>query len=274
LPFSRSRGSLRRWLYLALERVGARWTDRFIALSTYQLNALLEAALAEPDRVSVIPNGIVPSEFQGCEKPEARRALGLDASAPVALFAGRFRRQKGTDVLLEAAGLMGGKPPGFRLLILGEGPLQGRLKQQVRAGGLKDTVRLCGRTQRMDLYYAACDLVVMPSRAEGMPYVVLEAAAASRPVLACLVCGMEEFIQHGEDGFLVPPENPETLAEALTRLLSDRRGLARAGQSARARFRQEWRAPETVRRTCALYRRLASCSLQGPVQGGPGQQAG
>jgi len=167
-PFHLASGA-RAALYLALERVASRWTDRFIVLSNYQLNVLIGAGLAGPERAVVVPNGVAPEEFAGPGREAARLAFGLEPAHRVLLFAGRFREQKGLDVLLEATSRLVSRTPGLRLLIAGEGPLEGWLRREVAARGLRGVVSLLGQSDRMPLCYAACDLVVMPSRSEGMP---------------------------------------------------------------------------------------------------------
>ena len=256
-PFSHQGGDVARSAYLLLEKVAARWTDRFVLLSNYQLNILLEAGLADAGRAVVVPNGIVPQEWQAPDRDGARRALGLHEGARVALFAGRFRWQKGLDILLDAAGLLKGRVGGLQIVIVGEGPLGAWLHAEIARRSLGDIVRVHGRTDRMPLYHAACDLLVMPSRAEGMPYVLLEAKAAGRSAVATLVTGMEEFIEHGRDGFLVPPENPEALADTLAQVLSSPSLLAETGVAARRSLRPEWHVQWSVGRTLDLYRELA-----------------
>ena len=255
-PFSHDMSAVKRALYLRFERTAARWTDRFVLLSRYQLNLLLEAGLAEAQRAVIIPNGAGPEDFRCPSRREARRRLGLGAGEQVVLFAGRFRQQKGLDVLLEAARRLAGMK-GLRVLVVGEGPLAFWLKSQVAALGLKEVVSVHGLASEMSLYYAACDVVAMPSRAEGMPYVLLEAKAAERPVVATLVTGMEEFIEHGRDGFLVAPDNAEALADALRQLLAQPQLLSGAGKEARRTFRQEWHAEVGAQRVFDVYRELA-----------------
>lgn len=257
-PFPFANGGTGRVLYRALERMAARWTDTFVLLSNYQLNVLIHARLADPGRTVIVPNGVVAEEFSGPDRKEARRALDLKEAGPVVLFAGRFRPHKGLHILLEAARLLKERVPGLQVVIVGEGPLHGWLADQIASPQLSDVVKLHGQAEHMRLYYAACDLVVMPSQAEGMPYVLLEAKAAARPMIATLISGMEEFIEHGRDGFLVPPENPEALAATLREALSSPSRLAESGLRARQSLRAEWHAERSVEETLRLYRKLAA----------------
>jgi glycosyltransferase involved in cell wall biosynthesis len=252
-PFDRGGSRAAEALYLALERLAARWTDRMVLLSRYQVNQVLRRHILPLERVSVVPNGVDAARFRPGDRTAARRALGLPADGPVALMLGRFCHQKGQDVLLAALRRLGAAAP--LTVLVGSGPQAESVRQGLR--GLSGTcaVRVEGETDRPELWYAACDLVVMPSRYEGMPYVLLEAKSAGRPVAVSLVSGMEEFVRQGVDGFLLPPGDAEALAAVLG-------GLARAPQGCRAMggepggLRAEWTAERSARRVAGLYRAL------------------
>lgn len=262
-PFSHMGAEPVRDTYLALERLAARWTDRFIVLSHYQQNLLLDAGLAPVDHSDIIANGIVMADFQGPPRRKARRQLGLPEDAPIVLFAGRFRPQKGLDTLLKAACQLRASSDPPRIVIVGEGPGARWLEQQIASHDLTNIVMNRGFTEQMALYYAASDLLVMPSRAEGMPYVALEAQAAGRPVAASLVSGMEEFVEHGRTGFLFPRDNPDTLAGVLQTASSNRDKLARMGRRARERYPEKWQAHHMSRKTFRLYRHLIGSKTPG-----------
>lgn len=255
-PFGRGGGAAAECLYVGLERLAARWTDRIVLLSRYQLNQLLQHGLMPPERAVIIANGIEPDRYRGLNKADARKALGLGRRDPVALAVGRLCRQKGQDVLLEAAAMLREAGTALRVLMVGSGPWEARLRERVERERLGSLVTMVGEAVDLRPYYAACDLVVMPSRFEGMPYVILEAKAAGRPVAVSLVSGMGEFVRHGWDGFLIPPGNAEALARVLRRLAHDRRAFSRAGRRARAGFGPDWVARRSVKGLHGVYRSL------------------
>ncbi|MFP4028318.1 MAG: glycosyltransferase [Candidatus Brocadiia bacterium] len=261
-PFSHVGEGLERTMYLALERLAARWTDRFVVLSNYQKNVLIDSMPVDPARAELIPNGLLPEEWEGPDRRQAREALDLPLEARLALFAGRFRLQKGPDILLSAAEKMRRASEDLKIVMVGEGPMEDWIRSRIRSQGLSERVLFCGYSDSMPLYYAASDLVVMPSRAEGMPYVLLEAKAAGRPVVATLVTGMEEFVAHGKDGFLIPPEHPGALANTLQELLSSPERLKAVGKAARADFRECWEAPAAAEAVFNLYRELGGGAEQ------------
>jgi glycosyltransferase involved in cell wall biosynthesis len=252
-PFTHVGGDVARFIYRELERMASTWTQRFVMLSNFQKNVAIDAGLAKPARCEIIPNGIIPSDFSGPSRAEARRTLGLPSDGPIALFVGRFRPQKGLDMLLDAATELRRRSNQPQIVIVGEGPLKPWLDAEISRRRLDHFVSNHGFTRQIELYYAACDLVVMPSRAEGMPYVVLESQAAGRPVAATLVSGMEEFIRHGSNGYLIPSENPDALAGLLHEKLQKRRHLANMGLQAARNFPDRWHAEQMVRHTCNLW---------------------
>ncbi len=252
-PFTHVGGSIARFAYRELERMAAAATKRFVVLSNFQQNVAIDAGLAHPADCNIIPNGIIPSDFSGPSLSEARTQLGLPSDVPIALFVGRFRPQKGLDVLLDAATELRRQSDRPQIVIVGEGPLEPWLDAEISRRRLDHFVSNHGFTPRVRLYYAASDLVVMPSRAEGMPYVLLEAHAAGRPVAATLVSGMEEFIQHGANGYLMPTDNPDALAALLGEKLQNRDHLAEMGRRAARNFPAQWHAERMVRRTCDLW---------------------
>jgi glycosyltransferase involved in cell wall biosynthesis len=257
-PFGRGGPVAAEALYLALERLAGRWTDRLVVLSRYQQGTALWRRLVPPERAVLIPNGVPPEASAGPTKGAARRMLGLERDEPVALAVGRLCRQKGYDILLAALGRVRRQGQAPTLLIVGEGPQAGELAAQASAERLGERVRFVGAVDDVRPYYAACDVLAMPSRFEGMPYVVLEAKAAGRPVAASLVSGMEEFVRHGRDGLLLPAGNAEAWAALLARMGGMRRQLWRMGQRARRSLRGVPSAEERVEALHAVYRDLAA----------------
>lgn len=258
-PFDRGG---RRWaeaFYLALERRAAGWTDCMVLLSRYQANIVVRRRLLPTGRWTVIANGI---DLGGPGRPDrrtARRVLGLPAGGTVVVAMGRLCRQKGQDTLLEAVALAKRQADaGLRVLLVGAGLLEEKLKAHVAARGLGDVVSLPGATRHPDLYYAAADLVAMPSQFEGMPYVMLEARAAGRPVAASLCSGMEEFVRHGRDGLLVAPGNADAWARTLLGACRRPEELRAIGERGRRSLRPEWEARVSVGRLAGLYERLSA----------------
>ncbi|HET8646158.1 MAG TPA: glycosyltransferase [Vicinamibacteria bacterium] len=205
-----------------------------IAVSAAMARELV--ALGVPaDKVAVVVTAIDPPVMPALPPAERRARLGLPAGRPLALFLGRLSPVKGPDVLVEAMRLLRDRQPTAAFVFAGEGNLRPSLEAAVRAHGLADRTVFAGFVprERVGEYLAACDLLVLPSRSEGLPHAVLEAMACARPVVASAVGGVPEAVEHGVTGALVPPEDPAALAAALEPLLADS-GL-RAAQGAAGR---------------------------------------
>jgi glycosyltransferase involved in cell wall biosynthesis len=183
--------------------------------------------------IRVIPSAVDPASLQSERTRDAVRAAeGIDAETPCLLVLAALVRRKGIDVLLEALARLAKQGLEPVLWIGGEGPERAALEGTAESLGLASRARFLGpRSDTPDLL-AACDVFVLPSRHEGLGGAALEAMARGRPVVASRVGGLGEAVVHERTGLLVPPEDPEALAEALARLLRDealRARLAAAG---------------------------------------------
>ncbi|MEX2119552.1 MAG: glycosyltransferase [Pirellulales bacterium] len=178
----------------------------------------------ERGRIRVVYNGVDTERFRPGPMAEARRRLELPAEEPLVLFVGNLLPVKGLDVLLDACALLRKRQGRFHCLILGQGPLRPRLERLVRRLQLFDHVRLLGSRPHDQLpdWYRAADVVVLPSRSEGVPNVLLEAAACGVPWVASAVGGISEIARFGASA-LVPAGDASALAAALEQRLQDRR---------------------------------------------------
>lgn len=210
------------------------------------------------DRYVTIPNGIEIGA--GRESPEPDRALGASLGvAPgrrLILNLGNLRPPKGQEHLLDAFAMIAGDLPGVDLALLGEGPLRSRLEARIAALSLAGRVHLPGHRSNASDLLAAGDLIVQSSVREGMPVSLLEAARACRPIVATDVGGTREFVTDGETGLLVAPRDPEALALAMQRLLTDAPLAARLATSARERLLARHDIRVIAAKTGELYERL------------------
>jgi glycosyltransferase involved in cell wall biosynthesis len=175
------------------------------------------------EKIQVIPNAIDPSRFRipQVQVQPLRQALGLNCKEHVVLYAGRMEPAKGIDVLIQAAARLNAGEVPVKFLIAGSGPLRSTLEQQAANLNLNGRVVFLGMRNDIPLLLHLADLVVLPSRWEGLPIILLEAMAAQRPVLATAVGGIPDVLEHGVSGWLVPPEDPPALAQAIGHLLQD-----------------------------------------------------
>ena len=177
-------------------------------------------------RAVVIPNAV----YQAPADPPAG-----DADSFVVAAMGRLDRQKGFDLLLEAFAGLDREFPRWALHIYGQGDEHERLSDMITALGLQGRAVLRGRTPDPAAALAACDIFVLSSRYEGFPNVLLEAMVQGRPVIAAdCPMGPAEIVRDGENGLLIPANDPETLRRALRLLMRDAALRDRLGRAARA----------------------------------------
>lgn len=177
--------------------------------------------LGVPDsKVATFERGVDTGIFHPGDRNEARRTLGVSSSEPMLLWVGRMVPVKGLDVLIAA---LHSVPAERRphLHLVGDGPERPRLVGRIRAAGLERWVHLVGPRAPVELpiWYRAADTVVLPSRSEGVPNVLREALSCGTPFVASKVGGIEGLAQ--EPGWLVEPDDPGALAEAIERILAD-----------------------------------------------------
>ena len=218
-----------------LERITPK-INRLIAVS----DAIVEKLVAEgrdTTAISRIYNGVDLERFDEATGGEAIRAeFGIPANAPLAVVVGRLEPEKGHPTLIEAWPVVHHHFTSAHLLVVGEGSerdrLEGLAAAHLRAEICCASVHFLGRREDVPQILAAADVVVMPSYREAQGLAIVEALAANRPVIASNVGGIPEMIHSGENGILVPSQDPSALASAIALLFRDRalaEKLANAG---------------------------------------------
>lgn len=243
----------------AWERLAARWSDRILCVSEAERQAGLRAGITA--RWSVVHNGIDLTRFRprGAGASTAARAAlpalaAVPADAPLVVCVGRLSRQKGQDVLLRA--WRSASVRDARLVLVGDGPYAERLRRDAPPG-----VLFAGASAEVRTWIHAADLLVLPSRWEGMALAPLEAMACGVPVLLSDVNGARESLPPGHAPHcLVPPEDSAALAAALTALLADPARRAELGRTAQSRTRSVFDVTKTAGAVLRLYQELVGQS--------------
>jgi len=211
---------------------------------------------AAAGRVRTVRNGLDSAEFPVSGRYSARTALDIDPDAQLALFIGRLHPVKGLEELLQAVGLLVPSHPRLNLILIGEGPLEEKLRSQAAREGFAGRIRFLGQQSQPEVarWIAASDLLCLPSHSEGCPNVVLEALACGRPVVASAVGAVPDLV-NSDCGILVPPGDVPRLSEAIREALGRRWDEAViASQSSRS-----WDdvAAETYQVCCGVVERHA-----------------
>lgn len=229
-----------------VERALARRARRVIAISEAVRRFNVEEVGLPADKIDVIPYGLdaLPAAW-GTNQP-----LDLPADARVLLCVARLVRQKGVDVAVRALPAIRATHPDAVLVVLGEG-------QERRSLG-RDGVYLPGRVGDVAAWYERAELVVHPVRWEGFGLALLEAMLAAKPVVASAVSAAPEIVVDGETGLLVPPDEPDVLAEAVSSLLDDPARAEALGRAGLERARSEFSVAKMADRTVAVYERVRS----------------
>ena len=227
-----------RWLYSSATR-------HVVTTGEALRRQLIEENGMAPAQVTSVPTGIDPVRFAPLDqdaKAALRRTLGLDPAGCYIGIVATLRSWKGHVHLLEAFATF--DRPGWRLLIVGNGPQREALERLVAELGLGDKAMLVGQQDRPEHWLQALDIFCLPSYAnEGVPQAVLQAMLTALPIVTTPIGAITEAVTHDRTGLIVPPRNPAVLAAAFLRLADDPAFAARLGQAAhcdaQARFTRE-----------------------------------
>lgn len=227
--------------------------DEFYDVNEYHLTRKIEEAsfvccigsycrsqlmkLSDPrhwDKMEVSPLGVDVSYFD--TQPKARASKQLTSDAFRILCVGRLVPAKGQAVLLAATRLLAEKKRAVELVLAGDGPDRPRLEALAREWGIADICRFTGSVSPDDVraLYTQADIFALPSFAEGIPVVLMEAMSMEVPVISTIINGIPELIESGTQGMLVPPSDAAALCAAIERLMDNpplRRQMAKAGRS-------------------------------------------
>jgi glycosyltransferase involved in cell wall biosynthesis len=203
-------------IYNHLDRMALKRFQGLAAVSDSVAQRLLASGVPAR-KIRTIANGI---DVQTFERARPLQVFNFDGSKVVGMVA-RLDLQKGFEYLLRAASELRSAFPGLKVVIVGEGPDRNEIEGMIHRLGLQSNVILAGQRSDMPVIYAAMDVFVLPSLNEGLPMTILEAMAASRPVIATRVGAIPKVIQDGETGLLVDPGDIHGLRDALARLLTD-----------------------------------------------------
>ncbi|MFS8044953.1 glycosyltransferase family 4 protein [Rhizobium sp. BR 314] len=225
-------GSKGQLIYGGIERLLGNWlTDQLICVSRDEYNHALSLGISEA-RLRIVVNGVGSPPTS--QRAAIRRRYGVPQDALLFGFVGRMTRQKAPERLVEAFTRIANTLPQAHLLMIGVGELATAVTDMIKAAGLEKRAYIDGGIPGVTAI-EAFDVVVMPSRYEAMSYVMLEAAAAGKPLLLADVGGARTVLEHGKNGYIVPnSDDPEELASAMARL-ADPRLLANFSSEARRR---------------------------------------
>jgi len=252
-----------------------RFFDHILANSSAVKESIIKVQKSKPGHVSVIPNGVdLPSEIPGAKV--AFNGIEFEPECLSICCLANIRPVKGHKTLIEAASFVIKRFPQARFFLVGandsDKDYYDALNRQITELGVSGAVKFTGEVSftQAPALLSSMDICVLPSLSEGMSNTLLESMSAGKPVVATAVGGNTELVEHGKTGFLVPPEDPQVMADALVKLLLSPGLRRKMGLQARYKAEKEFSTEKMVERYEALLRKVhmdrqSGYKIQGPI---------
>lgn len=204
-------------IFVIFERLGITFYDKVVAISQAVAMSLKRYEFVPSKKIFILHNGIDIDKFNGIK---ASRRIS-DKNQVVIGIVCRLEPQKGIIYLLLAVRIVLAKFPNVKLEIVGDGSLLEYLEEYSKNLGISNSVKFFGKFADVIPFYKRMDVFVLPSLYEGFGIVLLEAMASGIPIVATNVDGINEVVVDGESGILVPPKNPEAIADAVLKIIEN-----------------------------------------------------
>ena len=243
---------------LALDRFSNRFAKHIVAVSASCRDFLITREFIPEKDVTLVPNAIDLQRFSpsAVRREEARVALGLPPSVRVIAGVGRLNPQKNFSLFLDIASQLTARFSDLHFLLAGDGPEEKMLREKAATLGLSDRVTFSGYVADTRQVYLAADVLLMPSRYEGLPMTLLEAMAMGLPVVASQLDGIAEVIGDGREGFLAPSDDASLFVERISALLQDASLSSRLAKNARAKIEASFSVERMTSAVESIYDRF------------------
>ena len=253
----RSIDGWKKFYHVLLDRITARFNDCIIANSQETKKILITREKIDSNKISVIHNGInINDHISDVGMPSVKAKLKIGIDIPVIGYVGRLHTEKGVDLIPEIALRLKQNIPVFKFVIIGEGPFKKKLARYIEKYGLTDNISLLGYKQNILDFIAIMDIVILPSREESFPQVVLEAMKMAKPVVAADVGGVKELVIDGVNGILVPSCNTEVFVKAICRILQDKDNAYAMGKAGRKYVIENFGIDRMIKETEQIYNKF------------------
>ena len=242
---------------LLIERFLSFFTDKIVCVSMAVQKFVLEVEGINEKKTLVIYNGVEDLGVREAKSEVSRKSFGISDSDIVVITVASLTPHKGHSVLIDAMHILSQEYQSLRFLIVGDGPLRNDLAEYVKRLGLSQNIIFTGL--RKDIYslLRLSDIFVLPSlEREGLGIAMIEAMACGLPVIGTRLGGIPELIEENVNGFLVTPGNPEELAVAVEKLISDKTARERMGRMGRRIFEKKFTVTKMTESIESLYDEL------------------
>jgi glycosyltransferase involved in cell wall biosynthesis len=237
-------------------RAGARLSGMVMACSEFAARVAIEEQGVAAEKVRVAHNGVPQlRRVDDGEVQRLRQGLAIPAEAPLVVAVSRLRPEKGLAHLVDAVEPVRSARPDVQLVIAGSGPEEPDLRERARA--LSAPVHFVGHQDDVAPWFAAADVVAVPSLRDALPFSAAEAMSCAQPLVASRVGGLPELVVDGETGRLVGPGDPQGLAAAIIELLEDPALARRMGEAGYRRYQERFTVDAMVAGWSRCYRELS-----------------
>ena len=256
----------RRAFYVMLERIAARFTHQFVAVGEDVMNIYVNSGIGQAAAYETIYSGMPLDEYfeagrmPAPERQALRAELGLLPEHQAVTMVARLEARKGHRYLFESVRRARVRYPELRVLLVGDGVLRAPLEQQAREMEVADVVTFLGHRTDVPRVLAASDISVLTSLWEGLPRVLVQAAATGKPIVTFDVEGAWEVVRDGRSGFIVQSRDVAAFTDRLESLLADRDNARLLGEAGRDQIGSQWTLETMLERLDRLYQRLTSRS--------------
>jgi len=249
---------LKRKIFVFLEKITDKITDRLIAVSQANIETGIQNRIGEEEKYTLIRSGIKPSRFQNVEVKivEKKKELGLEEVTKVVAMIAPFKPQKAPLDFVKIASRVVMKKPETQFLLIGDGELRPEIERLIKALNLEKKVILAGWRRDIPQILKVMDILVLTSRWEGLPRVFPEAMASELPIVATKVDGALEAIEEGVNGFLVSAGDTRSMAEKIITLLDNPEMAKEMGRKGREKVFPEFDIDLMVEKIDDLYQEL------------------
>jgi len=234
--------------------------NKIVVNSSSVKDALISQGFPHPEKIARIYNGVDTERFSPAyKKVMPQNSLRLTSDEHTVGFVGNLRRMKDHKTFIEAAYIVCQEFKNVKFVLVGNGPLKGEIEERCLELGIFNRVVFTGTQRNVEKIIQTFDVSVLSTHGEGFPNSVLESMATGIPIVATSVGGTNELIEDGVDGFLVPPKNPQILAEKIVYLLKNKESARRFGQKGREKVERYFSYDRMIRELEDLYDSFNLC---------------